>query len=309
MSPSASETQIADDTVVPFQIAGANIRGRIITLSASIDKILRAHGYALNVSELTGEVACLAAMMGSSLKFDGKMILQAQGDGDVAMVVSDYNTSGEIRAMAKVSDGSPIARGRALLGNGHFAVTIDQGADMDRYQGVTPLEGETMSEAAAAYFEQSEQIPTIFKIAVGRVSQIGGNEEWRARGLMVQVVPEGAGERERGERESLGKDMEEIWERSKLFLRTVKDDELLDPMISAESLLYRLFHEDGVTVFNGKTINANCHCNIEKIAAVLSKYDAAELTEMVVDGRIAVTCEFCRTQYDFSPDGQPMSAQ
>ncbi|MBT8471238.1 MAG: molecular chaperone Hsp33 [Marinicaulis sp.] len=308
MSSSAPEIQILDDSVVPFQLADTNIRGRIVTLSASIDKILQAHGYAPNISELTGEIACLVVLMGSSLKFDGKMILQAQGDGDVAMVVSDYNTSGEIRAMAKAEEGAPDERGRALLKNGHFAVTVDQGADMDRYQGVTPLEGDNMSDAAAAYFDQSEQIPTVFKISVGRVSQVGRDEQWRARGLMLQIVPDGGAERARGEKEFLDAHVNELWERSKLFLNTAKDDELLDPMVSSETLLFRLFHEDGVTVFDGKQIKANCHCNIDKIAAVLSRYDSAELNEMVVDGAIAVTCEFCRAQYDFSPDGKPMSA-
>ena len=203
MNPKSSDMHAIDDTVIPFQIAETNIRGRIVTLSKSLNTILSAHQYPRNISELTGDVACLAVLMGSSLKFNGKMILQAQGDGDVSLVVSDYQTSGAIRAMAKYDGAAAENRGIALLGKGHFAVTVDQGADMDRYQGVTPLDGDTMGTTAATYFNQSEQIPSAFKIATGRVMRIGQDEEWRARGIMLQILPTDNVDREKGELDSL----------------------------------------------------------------------------------------------------------
>jgi molecular chaperone Hsp33 len=180
---------------------------------------------------------------------------------------------------------------------------------MDRYQGVTPIEGESLADAAAAYFAQSEQIPTIVKLAVGRLARPGEAERWRAGGLMAQFVPHEGGSRERGEAMRLSGDDRETWDRAMAFIETIQPDELLDPSISAETLLYRLFHEDGVRVFEPAPLRAACSCNVGKIAAVLSRYDADDLRDMIEDGAITVTCEFCRKDYRFSPDGAPISEQ
>ena len=165
-----------DDILLPFQVGDTAVRGRVVRLTGVIDKILNAHGYEAPVSELVGEAAALVSMMGASLKFDGKLIFQAQGDGPVSMVVADYSANGALRAMASVNEPVPdtVRGAKSLLRNGHIALTIDQGADMERYQGVTPIEGEGLSEMAVAYFLQSEQIPTVIRLAVGRVSAPGG---------------------------------------------------------------------------------------------------------------------------------------
>lgn len=304
-----SAPSLADDAIIPFQIEGTPVRGRVVRLSGSINEILNAHGLPDAASELLGEAAALVAMMGASLKFDGKLIFQAQGDGPVPLLVADYTAGGAMRATAKTAEDLPGAQPKpelgALLGKGSIVMTIDQGADMDRYQGVTPIEGESLAEAAVAYFNQSEQIPTVIKLAVGRVQAPGEEPTWRAGGLMAQFVPGEGGTRERGEAALQTAANRETWDRAAAFVGTTQDDELLDPAISAETLLYRLFNEDGVRVFEPQSVRAECSCNRDKISAVLSRYTEEDLSDMVEDGAITVTCEFCRKAYNFKPDGAP----
>lgn len=295
-----------DDVIVPFQFADTAVRGRTVRLGGAIDEILSAHKFPDPLSELLGEAISLTAMMGAALKFDGKLIFQAQGDGPVPMVVADYSAGGALRGTAKAAK-TDLPRGmKALLGKSSIVMTIDQGPDMDRYQGVTPIEGDALADAAVGYFMQSEQIPTIVKLAVGRIQAPGEEERWRAGGLMAQFVPHEGGTRERGETMLFSRDDREAWERARALIETTQDDELLDPSISAETLLYRLFHEDGVRVFEPQPLRADCSCNREKIEAVLSRYSEEDLHDMVQDGEITVTCEFCRKNYRFASDGAPL---
>jgi len=299
---------LTDNAIFPFQVGETAVRGHVVRLSGVIDDILQAHQFADPVSRLVGEAASLAAMMGAALKFDGKLIFQAQGDGPVSMLVADYTAGGALRATASLRDGDISQTGMALLGKGHIVITIDQGADMERYQGVTPIEGAGLAEAAVAYFSQSEQIPTVIRLAVGRVSAPGEPDRWRAGGIMAQFVPGEGGARERGEEILKSDDDRDVWARAAAFVGTAKDDELLDPAISAETLLYRLFHEDGVRAFAPQPVRAECGCNGEKIAAVLSRYSEDELQDMVEAGAIKVVCEFCRKDYHFTPQGEPSGA-
>ncbi|MBI1365529.1 MAG: Hsp33 family molecular chaperone [Alphaproteobacteria bacterium] len=296
-----------DDRVLPFQVAQTAVRGRVVRLGAAIDDILAAHPFAEPVKELLGEATALVALMGAALKFDGRLIFQAQGDGPVSALIADYAADGSLRATAtmagEIKDG---ARGlRALMGKGHIALTIDQGPDMDRYQGVTSLDADNLAAAAVAYFDQSEQIPTALKLAVGRVSRPGERERWRAGGVIAQFVPSEGGERARGEAALTSEADSETWNRAAAFLETTEADELLDPGVSAETLLYRLYHENGVRVFRPSPLRAECHCNAGKIAAVLARYDEDQLADMVDEGYIRVSCEFCRREYLFDRAGEP----
>lgn len=297
-----------DDFILPFQVGDGAVRGRIVRLGAAVDAILKPHGFTDAASELLGEAVALATLMGSSLKFDGKLIFQAQGDGDVRMLVADYVSDGAIRATASVAGAAGTRGLSSLIGKGHLAITVDQGPDMERYQGVTPIEGKTLEEAAIGYFDQSEQIPTAVKLAVGKVRRPGGGEEWRAGGVIVQFMPGDGGVRERGEAVLKSGDDEEAWNRASAFLNTTQADELLDPGLRAEDLLYRLFHEDGVRVFEPRPLAARCSCNAGKIAAVLSRYSPEDLSEMAEDGRIKVSCEFCRRDYWFDANGAEASS-
>ncbi len=299
---------MTDNAIFPFQVGETAVRGHVVRLSGVVDDILQAHQFPGSVSSLVGEAASLAAMMGAALKFDGKLIFQAQGDGPVSMLVADYTAGGALRATASLRDSDIVQTGMALLGKGHIVMTIDQGADMERYQGVTPIEGAGLAEAAVAYFDQSEQIPTVIRLAVGRLSAPGAPDRWRAGGIMAQFVPGEGGTRERGEEILKNDEDRDVWARAAAFVGTAEDDELLDPAISAETLLYRLFHEDGVRAFAPQPVRAECGCNGEKITAVLSRYSEDELRNMVEAGAIKVVCEFCRKDYHFTPQGQPMGA-
>ncbi len=194
--------------------------------------------------------------------------------------------------MAAASQGFARPGARSLLGQGVFVMTLDRGPDFERTQGITPIEGESLSLAAEHYFQQSEQIPTRVRLAVGGVVTDEG-VSWRAGGALIQLI---AGDEARGS-------TEEAWDRSRALFQTLADDELLDPTITPEILLFRLFHEDGVRLEDARPLVAQCRCSRERIAGVLTSFDAAERADMVeADGKIRVTCEYCATVYDLAPE-------
>jgi molecular chaperone Hsp33 len=291
-----SETPVPDDLVGAFQIEGEPVRGRVARLGAAIDEILTGHDYPEPVANLLGEACALAALVGSNLKFDGRLIVEARGAGPVRYVVADYDTSGGLRGycrfdaeeVERVSRGFQGAGARTLLGEGVFMMTVDQGADMDRYQGVTTIEGETLALCAEQYFAQSEQTPTRVRLAVGREA-----DAWRAGGFLIQHI---AADDARG-------DTIEAWNRTQAFFETIGEDELLDLALSSDTLLFRLFHEDGVRVFGSRPLRAFCRCSQERIETVLKSFDAAERADMVEDdGKIRVTCEYCSRVYAVEPE-------
>lgn len=292
---------IPDDIVAPFQIEGEAVRGRLVRLGPAVHEILSGHAYPEPVANLLGEACALAALVGSSLKFDGRLIVQAQGDGPVRYVVVDYDTSGALRGycrydeeeVAKLTTGFVRPGAKSLLGGGVFIMTVDQGPDMDRYQGVTAIEGETLALCAEQYFAQSEQTPTRVRLAVGQ-ADVGQGPQWRAGGMLIQNIAE---DDARGS-------TTEAWVRTQAFFETIGEDELLDPTISAETLLFRLFHEDGVWVFEPKSLQAFCRCSQDRIETVLKSFGEDERADMVEDdGQIRVTCEYCSRVYAIDPAG------
>lgn len=290
------------DFILPFQLGDTGLRGRVIRLSDAITTLLNAHNYSAALSNLTGDAACLAAMMGSSLKFDGKLIFQAQGDGPVSLAVADYKSDGTFRAMVKADrDIGQIDTLSSAFGKGQIAITIDQGTEMERYQGITPLEGASLNNAAENYFAQSEQIPTLFKTAVGKIALPHQGETWRAGGMMLQRTPP-----ENPDGVQIDSRDDEQWADACAFTETIGDDELLDPSISAQTLLFRLFHSLDVRVFEPMAVKTACDCSSQKIGAVLSRYKPAELSDMVEHDEITVTCEFCNCAYRFDPAGKPI---
>jgi len=297
---SPSPANPADDLAAAFQIEGWPVRGRLVRLGETIDAILSAHNYPEPVAALLGEACALAALVGSSLKFEGRLIVQAQGDGPVRYVVADYDTQGHMRGycrfdeaeVAEASQGFARPGARSLLGQGVFVMTLDRGPDFERTQGITPIEGESLSLAAEHYFQQSEQIPTKVRLSVGSVTTDEGTG-WRAGGALIQLI---AGDDARGS-------TEEAWDRSRAFFQTLGDDELLDPTITPETLLFRLFHEDGVRLEDARALVAQCRCSRDRIAGVLTSFKPEERAEMVeADGKIRVTCEYCATVYELEPE-------
>jgi molecular chaperone Hsp33 len=310
-----------DDSVLPFQVEALDARGRVVHLGSAVDSILHRHDYPDSVSRLLGEAVALTALLGTSLKFDGRFILQTQSDGPVRMLVVDFETPDRIRACARFDRAAVLAavaagrdRPEDLLGTGHLAMTVDQGGPTGRYQGVVPLDGRSLEDAAHTYFAQSEQIPTRVRLAVSEVLTrdpgSGPRRLWRAGGLLVQFLPE-APERIRHRDLDPGDapagtvpapaDDDDAWAEVQALVDTVEDVELTDPSVSAETLLYRLFHERGVRVFDRRGLVERCRCSRERVDEMLRSFTAEERADMVVDDKIAVTCEFCSTTYDFDP--------
>lgn len=303
-----TDREVRHDICLPFEVEGADVRGQTVRLQASIDKVLKKHEYPDPVSILVGEMLSLAVMLGSSLKFEGRLSLQTRSDGPVTMLVADYFTPGTVRAYARFDEAEVAAALAAnegaklsvngLLGQGQFTMVIDQGPDTEPYQGIVALEGQNISECAETYFKQSEQTASAIKVAVSEVFGAGG-QSWSSGGIMVQHLPKpGEGKVERPESPA------EIWSRINMLQATTEDHELTDPSLSAEELLYRLFHEDGVRVFEAREIEAGCTCSNDKVENVLRGFEPKELHDMVKDdGLIDVTCEFCNATYIFSPEG------
>jgi molecular chaperone Hsp33 len=299
-SISSPERFLTDDLVAAFQIEDQPARGRIVRLGPAIDRILCAHDYPEPVADLLGEACALAALVGASLKFEGRLIVQAQGDGPVKYVVADYDTGGGLRGycrfdeerVAAASQGFVRPGAKSLLGEGVFIMTIDAEGASDRYQGVVAIEGETLALCAEQYFAQSEQTPTRVRLAVGRLHDAEG-ARWRSGGMIIQNI---AGDAARG-------DTDEAWERAQALFSTLGEDELLDPMIAPETLLFRLFHEDGVRLFPAKPLTAFCRCTEERVVGMLSSFPAEDRAEMIEDdGRIHVTCEYCAKTYVLAPE-------
>jgi molecular chaperone Hsp33 len=295
-----------DDFVLPFQIESSGARGRLVRMGPAISTILGQHDYPEAVSNLLGEAMTLTAMLGASLKFDGKFILQTSSEGPVSFLVAHYYAPGNIRGYASYDESAVDAvtgggqEQARLLGQGHLAMTIDQGPEMDRYQGVVPLEGANLSEAADLYFRQSEQLPTFIKIAIARHYEAGkddqpGSWSWRAGGLMVQKLT-GEG----GTPRTNGHDEDDAWTRARLLAATVEDHELLDPLLAPERLLYRLFHEERVRAFDATALSAFCQCSRERVEQMLASFTQDDIADMVEDGRVKVTCEFCNSRYEFA---------
>lgn len=198
----ASVAPAGDDAVLPFEVEGLDVRGRVIQMGPELTKLLARHDYPLPVSRLLGEAIILAVLLGSSLKFEGQFLLQTQTDGAVDMLVVDYRTPGDIRAYARfdadrvaAEEASAALEPSSLLGKGILAMTIDQGVHTSRYQGIVQLDGGTLEDVAHTYFAQSEQIPTVVRLGVAELmSRTDGrlSHSWRAGGLLVQFLPQAA---------------------------------------------------------------------------------------------------------------------
>ncbi len=316
----APAAEAVDDTILPFAVKALDLRGRIVRLGPAVDTILTSHDYPAPVAKLLGEAIVLTVMLGSALKFDGRFILQTQSDGPVRMLVVNFTSPGKVRACARF-DAARVAGAIAanaaepgkLLGRGHLAMTIDQGPEMSRYQGLVPLEGGGLEDAAHEYFARSEQIPTKVRLAVAeefRAGRNGARRHWRAGGILLQFLPNSI---ERVRQPDLDPGdappgtvphtipEDEAWTEGRSLVATVEDLELIDPALSSERLAYRLFHERGVRVFRAAPVEAHCSCSRDGVENMLRSFPQADRDDMVEDGKITVTCEFCSSTYVFAP--------
>jgi molecular chaperone Hsp33 len=284
---------IPDDLVLPFAVGETRLKGRLVRLGPLLDRILGQHDYPEPVARMLGQAIVLAVTLARALKYDGIFTLQTKGDGPVRLLVADVTASGHVRGYAQF-DAARLAQATAtrapvptLLGAGYLAFTVDQGEDTERYQGLVELVGATLADCAHHYFRQSEQLDAGLKLAVAR----GADGHWRGGGLMVERIPDAPTE---------APDGEEIWRNAVILMSSCSDAELTDAALPPDRLLYRLFHEPGVRVHRTRYLQAKCRCSRERVERVLRALPPADLDDMVVDGRISVTCEFCNTKYEFT---------
>ncbi len=289
-----------DSHVLTFDLERANLRGRIIRLGGTLDQIIGAHDYPPAIGKLVAETVTLSVLLSSMLKYEGIFILQAQGDAAVTRLVSDVTSSGEVRATAgydaekleKLLAETPDPDIRSLLGKGYIAFTVDQGEYMERYQGIVELKGHSLRDSIHHYFSQSEQIGTAIRMTVEKNE--AGN--WKAGAIMLQHVPDHS---------NIPQDVKPVaenWNRAQILLETCKDEELLDPKLHDETLLYRLFHEEGVRVYRPSSVSKGCRCTNEKLQSILALLSKEDREHATKDGKITMTCEFCNKDFCFNPD-------
>jgi len=314
--------QIAwDDTVLPFQLDRSDIRGRVARLDGTLNRILGQHSYPPEVEALVAEAVLLTALIGQTLKLRWKLSLQIRSDGPVRIIATDYyaptedGTPARLRAWASY-DAERLRAGAApisQIGQGYFAILIDQGEGTLPYQGITPLTGRSLSACAETYFAQSEQLPTRFQLSIGRSREKGGEESWRAGGVMLQHMPKAspfvanAGATGAGgllaPADILDGEASENWTRANLLLDTVEELELIGPSAQPIDLLVRLFHEESPRVYDAQPVQFGCTCSPDKVRQSLSIYSAKDIATMTTaEGTVTADCQFCGAHYVFAPE-------
>lgn len=292
-----TETGIGD-SLLPFMLGAGLVRGRLVRLGPALDAILSGHDYPSAVAERLAATVTVAIALAGALKYEGVFTLQLQGDGPISLMVADVTSSGDLRAYARFDadrlatapEGSTLSR---YFGRGYLAFTVDQGPDTERYQGIVELEGDSLVDSARAYFERSEQLATELVLAV---RPPGGGTGWRAGAAMIQRMPIGPSSPILTADES-----EEVWNRSVILLKSLRDDELLDPGLSSSRLVHRLFHEDGFGTSTEKQLRARCRCSAERVRGTLRTFPRREIESLKDEnGEVVVTCEFCKTRYHYS---------
>ncbi len=288
-----------DDIIAPFSLDNAPVRGRIARVAAgALDPILHRHDYPRPVAMLLGEALTLAALAGALLKADGRLVIQAQGEGPVTLLVAEH-VSGGLRGYARLADGAKQKLAGAhrmapkdLLGAGNLVLTLDLGDDTTPFQGVVPLEGDTLAQCAESYFRVSEQTDTGIRLAVGEIISGDGPSQWRAGGVLMQRL---ASDQARG-------DTEEDWNRASILFATLTDEELIDPDLSGDRLLYRLFHEEGVRMGDATTLDDRCTCSEARLTKVMAQFPKEELIDLIEpDGKLHARCQFCSRAYLIDP--------
>jgi len=298
--------QIAwDDTVLPFQLDACDIRGRVARLDSALERLLERHAYPAPVEALVAEAVLLTALIGQTIKLRWRLSLQIRGDGPLRLIATDYVAPEEEGAPARIRAYASFdpealnhhAPGFPQIGKGYFAILLDQGRDMEPYQGITPIAGASLSDCAEAYFEQSEQLPTRFALSLGKSSLRGADEAWRAGGVMLQHMPQAAGATPR-ERDTMSED----WARANLLLDTVEPLELVGPSVQPPELLLRLFHEETPRIFDPQPVHFGCSCSEDKVRNSLSIYSAKDIATMTTDeGVVTADCQFCGAHYVLDP--------
>lgn len=293
---SAAEARSFDDHVQPFQIEAPGLRGRLVRLGSAAETVLAGHSYPPVVAAQLAEAMAMAAVLASGLKYDGIFTLQLQGDGPIRLLVVDVTSGGDMRGYARFEADRLAGPSRAtegpvprLFGSAVMSFTVDQGPGTERYQGITQLEGATLSDCCHAYFRQSEQLQTAIRLCATDMAPPAAGR--RAAALMIQRLPLAAG--------ADSEAAEDDWRRAVILMSSARPAELLDPGLASADLLYRLFHEDGVRLFRTRPLRHRCRCSPDKVERTLRAFPLDELMTMREEGVLRVTCEFCKAEYIF----------
>ncbi len=309
-----------ENSVLPFQLDAADIRGRVVRLSSCLDDILAQHDYPHEIEALVAEAVLLTALIGPSIKPEWKLSLQIRGDGPARLIATDYFAPGSDQGIARIRawasfDRERIAAGAepfSLIGQGYFAVLLDQGDGKMPYSGLTPIAGTTLADCAATYFAQSEQLPTTFALSFGRSMEPGLGEKWRAGGIMLQhlakpsplrgdVDPAGNDGLLSAE-DLLGEEAAENWARAGALLVSAEALELVGPTIAPTDFLYRLFHAEEPRIYPAQEIAFGCPCSVERVKRSLSIYSDKDIATMTTpEGTVTADCQFCGAHYVLDP--------
>jgi len=301
-----------DDTVLPFQLDNANIRGRIARLDGLLQTVLQQHNYPNQIEALIAEVTLLTALIGQTIKLRWKLSIQVRGDGPVKIIAADFYAPQNKEDPARIRGYASFDKDRlntsqtpfSQIGKGYFAILIDQGEGTEPYQGITPLDKQSLSDCAQTYFDQSEQIPTRFQLSFGRSKIAGQDERWRAGGIMLQHMPNASPLMMGADPILIAQDDDngENWSRVNMLLDTVDELELIGPSITPNNLLLRLFHEEKPRVFDAQSVEFGCTCSEDSVRQSLSIYSAKDIAHMTTEqNAVTADCQFCGAHYELDP--------
>ena len=281
--------------VIPFQLGKNAVRGNIVRLQTVVSEIVKRHEYPANVETLFADTLTITACLGSRMKHDGVFTIQAKGTGDVNTLFSDITSDGFLRGYVGLSpDFTNIESNlNSLMGSGHVSFTLDQGKYTKRYQGIVSLEESSMSKTTELYFNNSEQLETkFFNFNYFDIEKSNRKKLFSAGLIMLQKLPV-----KNNFEEEIN---EEAWQNSLNFLSTLDKEEFLSISLTSEEILYRLFNELEVTVYDEIIIQDNCRCSEEKIKLAIKKLSKKELKKIEdQNGNVKVVCEFCKTERIF----------
>jgi molecular chaperone Hsp33 len=270
------------NTTQRFLIENTDIRGEMVTLTSSYLETIANHNYPEAVSELLGQFLAAAVLLGSTLKFDGRLVLQARGDGQLSLLMSEYTSAGQIRGIARFQEPPDGREFSELIGRGTLVITVDSKRGKP-YQGIVALETDSLSDCLQDYFRQSEQLGTWIMLASNASS---------VSAIMLQQLPA-----------QLQKDAEiraEQWQNAVQLAQTLREDELLN--LDNQTILHRLYHEHELRLLDPREVRYQCSCNRERTARALLAIGRNEVESIVAEqGGVAINCEFCGTEYNFGP--------
>ncbi|MDC0456517.1 Hsp33 family molecular chaperone HslO [Alphaproteobacteria bacterium] len=285
-----------DNHIIPFQLGGNKVRGSIVRLGSAVSEIIKRHNYPNNIEGLLADTLTITACLGSRMKHEGIFTIQAKGTGEVHTLFSDITNNGFLRGYVGLNADFSNQESDliSLMGSGHITFMLDQGKYSKRYQGIVALEDKSISKSAELYFNNSEQLDTRFVVFNHYNSQSDSKEKLFPSGLiMIQKMPTKVDMDE--EQNS------EVWENAISFLSTLKKEECLSISLTSENILFRLFNEVGVTVYDEIVIQDKCRCSKEKVEFAIQNLNKDELNEISDDkGNIKVICEFCKIERSFN---------